>query len=221
VLHSPHAIPFGAFRSGAINVAADELLQRHAIRPMIIVVPLGTTKAFGGDSEWTDTPGAGRFDAYVVDVAHMIDRRYATLADRRHRALSGLSMGGYGAVNIALHHLKLFSVAESWSGYFTQTPTGPFVHATRAELAAASPAHVVPALAPDIRRRGLRLWLYQGNHDDVPVSAMRAFAREVRGAGATVRADVYRGGHNWGLWRPRVPRALILASAWFAQPPHR
>jgi S-formylglutathione hydrolase FrmB len=33
------------------------------------------------------------------------------------RAIGGLSEGGYGAINIALHHPREFSVVESWSGY--------------------------------------------------------------------------------------------------------
>ena len=65
---------------------------------------------------------------------------------RRGRGIAGLSMGGYGAVNIALRNLNLFSVVESWSGYFTQTPTGPFAGATPAALRANSPAAYVHTL---------------------------------------------------------------------------
>jgi hypothetical protein len=51
-------------------------------------------------------------------------------------------------------------VFESWSGYFTQTPTGVFGGATPALLDANSPAAYVRALAPRIRRLGLCAWLY-------------------------------------------------------------
>jgi glutamyl/glutaminyl-tRNA synthetase len=39
------------------------------------------------------------------------------LTERRARALVGLSEGGYGALNIGLHHPGEFHVLESWSGY--------------------------------------------------------------------------------------------------------
>lgn len=218
LLHSPAAVPMGIFTRGAVAARADGLTAQGRMRAMIIVVPLGKSRAFAGDTEWANTR-AGPFDSYVVDVVRFIDRHYSTLADRRHRGLGGVSMGGYGAVNVALNHLPLFSVAESWSGYFTQTPTGPFVGATRAQLDAASPTAEVRSRARVIRRLGLRTWLYQGDHDDVSAAAMYAFARQLRRAGSQVRSAVYPGGHNWALWSGQMSRQLEAASEWFSRSP--
>src|SRR5256885_10152258 len=102
---------------------------------------------------------------YVLDVVQDVDRRFATLADRRHRGIAGVSEGAYGALNIALHHLAMFSVAESWSGYFTQTPSGPFAGASPVALRANSPGAYVSALSAPIHRLGLRAWLLQARLD--------------------------------------------------------
>lgn len=218
LLHSPAAVPMGILTRRSVAARADALTAQGRMRPLIIVVPLGKSSDFAGDTEWANTP-AGPFDSYVVDVVRFIDHRYATLADRQHRGLGGVSMGGYGAVNVALNHLQLFSVAESWSGYFTQTATGPYIGASQAQLNAASPTAKLPSRTRLIRRLGLRVWLYQGNHDDVSASAMRAFARQLRKAGAQVRSVVYPGGHNWALWSGQMSRQLQAASEWFAQSP--
>jgi enterochelin esterase-like enzyme len=204
---------------GAVDVRANTLIARHRIRPLILVMP-GGKQGLHDDTEWANT-GSGPWMSFVMDVVRDVDRRFATLADRRHRAIAGASEGAYGALNVGLHHLADFSVIESWSGYFAQTPTGPFSGATPAELAANSPADYVPSLAPAIHRLGLRAWLLQGRTDWRSPAAIRAFAAELHAAGADVRYGFFPGGHDWGLWRAQTPRMLIAADRWFAERPGR
>jgi enterochelin esterase-like enzyme len=220
LLHSPAGVPQGIFTAGALAARADVLVHERRMQPMIVVVPRARTGLFGNDTEWANA-GAGRYEDFLLDAVRFVDGHYATRADRQDRGLGGLSMGAYGAANIALHHLGLFSVVLSWSGYFTQTPTGPFAGASRALLARNSPAAEVAGRAAAIRRLGLRAWIYQGTHDDVRVRDTAAFAHALARAGAEVRFAVYPGGHDWRLWRAQVPRQLEDASTWFATPPRR
>lgn len=194
---------------------ADTLMQHHRIRPMIIVAPSGDPSTFS-DTEWADTP-SGRWGTYLIDVVHSVDARFATRADRGHRAIAGLSEGGYGALNTALRHLGLFSVAESWSGYFRQTHSGVFAHATPAQLAAASPVDYVGGLAPALRRLDTHVLLYTGRSDKTyHPSVFFGFAARLRAAGAAVTTRTYPGGHSWPLWRREMPMSLEYADRWMA-----
>ena len=57
------------------------------------------------------------FDEVVTkDLIPYIDTNFRTLADREHRALAGLSMGGLQAYLIGLNHLDLFSYIGGFSG---------------------------------------------------------------------------------------------------------
>ena len=57
------------------------------------------------------------YDDYVAfDVLQHVDRHYRTLADGRHRGIAGLSMGGYGAITLALRFPEHFRAAASHSG---------------------------------------------------------------------------------------------------------
>jgi enterochelin esterase-like enzyme len=201
----------------AIEVRMNTLIAEHRVRPMILVMPAGQQGLFN-DDEWANARD-GRWADYVMDVVRDVDKRFETLANRRHRAIAGLSEGAYGALNIGLRHLATFSVIESWSGYFVQTPTGPFADATPAELAANSPFAYVPTLAARIHRLGLRAWLLQGRTDWRSPAEIRAFADELHAAGADVRYGFFPGGHDWGLWRAQTPRMLIAVSRWFGQRP--
>ena len=204
----------------AVHVRANVLIAQHKLPPVILVMPGGKSGVLGADTEWANTP-SGRWMDYVIDVVHDVDHRFATLADRRHRGIAGDSEGAFGAVNIALHHLGLFSVLESWGGYFTETPTGVFAGASAATLRANSPASYIGSLAPEIRRLGLRAWLFQGRTDSQDPAQVRDFSVALHNAGADVRLGFFPGGHDWGLFRAQTPRMLAAAGSWFEQRPGR
>jgi enterochelin esterase-like enzyme len=221
VLYLLHGYPgtWNVFMNvGAAQVDANVLIAEHKMPPTIIVMPAGAQGLLHGDTEWANA-GAGPWMDFVVDVVHDVDRRFATYADRRHRGLAGDSEGGYGAANIALHHLGMFSVFEGWSGYYTQTRSSVFKDATAAEIRDNSPAQYVGAVAPEIHRLGLRAYLYQGQTEQTPPPLMQGFADELHRAGADVRVGFFGGGHDWSLWRAQLPRMLEAAGQWFERPP--
>ncbi|MDZ7630003.1 MAG: alpha/beta hydrolase-fold protein [Gemmatimonadaceae bacterium] len=58
-----------------------------------------------------------RYDEYVVhDVVSYVDSAYRTIAQRDARAIGGLSMGGYGAISLAMRYPEMFVAAASHSG---------------------------------------------------------------------------------------------------------
>lgn len=205
---------------GRVHVVENVLLHRHRMRPMIIVMPAGGQGILHGDTEWANTR-AGRWENFILSVVGDVDHRFATIRDRQHRGIGGDSEGGYGAVNVGLHHLNLFSVIQGWSGYYTQTPTAVFAGASPEELRANSPAEYVSSLAPAIHRLGLRAWLYQGRTEPTDPALVRSFAAQLHAAGAEVRLGFFPGKHDWGLFRREIPRMLTSASRWFAQRPTR
>ena len=81
---------------------------------MIIVCPDG-----GGSRWYFDSPiDAGfRYETYIVgELVPWIDRHYRTVASREGRGITGLSMGGHGALYLAFRHQDVFGAAGSMSG---------------------------------------------------------------------------------------------------------
>src|SRR6266704_4062969 len=73
------------------------------------------------DSWYTNsaTVAGDKFEDYVAkDLVNEIDEKYRTIRVRHGRAIAGLSMGGYGAVKLALKYPGLFELAGSLSGAF-------------------------------------------------------------------------------------------------------
>jgi S-formylglutathione hydrolase FrmB len=95
---------------------APELTSYADTYQVLIVCP------DGGKSSWYfDSPvdPAMRYETYISkEVVKYIDTHFKTIADKAHRAITGLSMGGHGALFLALRHPKVFGEAGSMSGGF-------------------------------------------------------------------------------------------------------
>ncbi len=87
---------------------------------MIIVCP------DGGYSSWYfDSPldTAYRFETFVSrEVVAFVDKHYRTMASREYRAITGLSMGGHGALFLAFRHAGTYGAAGSMSGGVDMRP---------------------------------------------------------------------------------------------------
>jgi len=81
---------------------------------IIIVCPDG-----GYGSWYWDSPinPAFKYETYVSqELVNWIDSKYKTIKDKKGRAITGLSMGGHGALYLALKHQDVFGAAGSMSG---------------------------------------------------------------------------------------------------------
>jgi enterochelin esterase-like enzyme len=212
LLHGIPGVPNAFLLTVRAGVVEDVLLAEHRIRPMILVMPMGSTGQFT-DKEWVDgvRPHEG-WSAFVWrDVVRAIDARYRTIPSGAGRAIGGLSEGGYGAINIALHHPREFRVVESWSGYELADPLPAIFGHDRALIAADSPLLRLRHEAGALRRAHDSFWFYSGASD--PLQAQNAsFARMLTALGIRHRYRELPGGHNWALWRGQAASSLLAAS---------
>lgn len=90
-----------------------KLTEYAAKYNFIIVTPEG------GDGWYTDsaTVPNDKYESYIIrELIPEIDKNFRTLADRDHRAVAGLSMGGYGAIKFGLKYPEKFALVGSFSG---------------------------------------------------------------------------------------------------------
>jgi Putative esterase len=174
LLHGFWGSPSSFVDSFRMASVADELIASGQARPFVIVMPPGGALQHGKTSgEW-----AAIWERFVIArVVPWTDAHLSTIASPAGRAIAGLSAGGFGAVDIALRHLRTFSVAESWEGYFRPFRDGPFTNATNADLAAHDPTLLVRKHAPYVRTH-IRFFLSTGkSHGIVKAEWTFEFAR--------------------------------------------
>lgn len=93
---------------------APQARRNADLHQVIIVCPDG-----GFGSWYFDSPvdAAYRYETYVAtELVQQVDSRYKTIKDRKGRAITGLSMGGHGALYLAMRHPDVYGAAGSMSG---------------------------------------------------------------------------------------------------------
>jgi len=209
LLHGFPGRPLAFLLTVRLGVVEDELYAKGKGQPVILVMPFGSTGTFT-DEEWANGVGTGEDWATFVSRDHVqpIDARYRTVAAPAGRAIAGLSEGGYGAINVALHNPGEFRVVESWSGYERAAHIRSIFGRELQSVTANSPLDTLPAAAPELRRAHVYFWFYSGTDDALRVQN-RAFADELKRLQVPHRYLVFRGGHNWALWRGQATRELL------------
>jgi enterochelin esterase-like enzyme len=212
LLHGVPGQPVQFLNIGQVATTEATLVAAGRMKPMILVMPTGT-RSLLTDEEWANGihPGNGWETFVARDLVSAIDTRYRTIPGARGRGIAGLSEGGYGALNIGLHHPGEFGVLESWSGYMVASNIPAIFGYSPQLLAYNSPAKWISAVLPQVRANGTYIWFYSGASDTL-TAQNRAFAAELTALGVPHHFFEARGRHNWGLWRGLMPQSLITAS---------
>ena len=94
--------------------ASIESLEEKGLGDMIYVFPSGYTTYYCNRID----NGYPYMDMFVTELVPFVDKTYRTIPDKAHRALTGYSMGGFGACALALKHPELFSLSAPLSMSF-------------------------------------------------------------------------------------------------------
>lgn len=186
----------GWVTQGRMNFILDNLLAAGKARPLLVVMDNGTVPpppAVPGAAPRSAPAGLnfqGFADVLLNDLIPRIDAAYRTLADREHRAMAGLSMGGMQTLQIGLRNLDRFA----WLGSFSGPPLAGFAVATSYDG--------VFADAATFNRQVRLLWLGAGSAEERFATAVKQMHAALEQAG--IRHCVYESpgtAHEWQTWR--------------------
>ncbi|MGA7547992.1 MAG: alpha/beta hydrolase family protein [Candidatus Sulfotelmatobacter sp.] len=106
------------FNSGGWTLL-DDLRQRHTIGDFLIVAPEGRRGFYINSAD-----GSVRYsDFFLQEFIPLIESKYRVSSGRKNRAISGISMGGYGALRFAFSHPEMFSAVSAQSAaLITESP---------------------------------------------------------------------------------------------------
>jgi S-formylglutathione hydrolase FrmB len=217
VIYFLHGLPGGSGSYQSITQVAAAL---EASGHDAIIVGAQGARGSDTDPEWRDW-GAGRNweTATAKELVSVVDHRYRTIAKRAGRILIGISAGGYGATLIALHNPTVYSVVESWSGYFhATTPDGTAALELGSQDADdwANAHKLIPKAKRFLSAYSTPTYFafYVGKGDTLFKDENLVFYNELRKAGITnVVFRLYAGGHDWNLWSEHAETWLSKALA--------
>ncbi len=186
----------------------------------LLVMPEGESSYYTNAVD----PAEDRFEDYIVhDLIADVETRFSIATGRPNRALVGVSMGGFGAVKIALRHPDLFIFAAGLSSAL-DVPRRPFsikrFHQSRHYRAIFGPTGsqtrrendpfvLVRTASPDATPY---LFLTCGDQEGL-LPANREFATLLAERRFKYEFHTARGSHDWNQWNAWLPMLLQAVAA--------
>ncbi|MCU0396366.1 MAG: esterase family protein [Chitinophagaceae bacterium] len=181
---------------------------------VIIICPEG-----GRNSWYVNSPlqPQSQFETFVAEeVTDFVDSTFRTRNQPQYRAISGLSMGGHGALYIAMRHRQLFGLAGSMSGAvdLTQTRDGFGLSSVIGDSTGWH-RYSVLHLADSASMAGLQLILDCGL-DDRLLPGNRALHQQWLNLRVPHVYMERPGGHTWDYWRASIWHHLVFFSGYWS-----
>jgi enterochelin esterase-like enzyme len=202
LLHGGHGSPRDWFdKKGGALTTLQKLYAADKLPPSIVVTPDGNDKRGSSpywDPEYIDGPNGNVSTAIGAELVKIIQSRYRTLPNPDFWAIGGLSSGGWGAINVGLHHWHNFSILFSHSGYF-QDRSGP----------QNSPIIYIKNISPQAQQK-LRIYLDTGKSDVEELKQAREFAKVLNQLKIYHVFRQFPGNHTWSYWREHLADSLTF-----------
>ena len=204
LLHGSPGADHDWFTAGKADQSADTLIAIGKIPELILILPDGNGQE-AATSEWGNSFDQHQLiETYVaVDLVKYVDQKYRTLAQPAYRGIGGLSMGGFGAMNIAVHHPDVFGTVISLGGYYYAE--GSTWGNNTTYMQENSPADVLPG-----NKSAWKLHIYLGaaTSDEPYYMDTQRFAHTLDTLHVPYQLDIQHGYHSWSVWQTQMYNAL-------------
>jgi len=226
LLHGSGDDQTGWVQFGEVLTIADKAIKEGLATAMIIVMPDADT---GRRGYFNDPKGDWNYeDFFFTELMPYVENNYRIKADKRYRAISGLSMGGGGTFMYALHHPELFSSACPLSascGPLTLEEAGTWLERrnerkyTDAEKEKYFKTHSAVELIntlPVDQIKSVR-WFIDCGDDDFLYEGNCMVHIAMRKKEIPHEFRIRDGAHNWTYWRDSLPVVLQFVTMAFHQ----
>ena len=215
----------GWVQFGEVQRIADEAIKNGVATPMIIVMPDADTERIG---YFNDVLKKWRYEDFFFDeLMPYVEKKWRIKAEKRFRAISGLSMGGGGTFVYALHRPDLFSAAcplSAWLGELSQdrfenSLSGAEKNAGKDKITNHYKRHNPLELFQTVPKKDLRSvrWYIDCGDDDFLFEGNSLTHIALTKLQIPHEYRVRDGGHTWTYWRESLPEVLRFVSEGFHQ----
>lgn len=226
LLHGMDDTNKGWYERGHVKDVMDQLVASGEVQPMIIVTPdAGGSVREGKWNGYFDMNGWSYEEFFFTEFMPIIENTYRIKADKQHRAVAGLSMGGGGATSYAQRHADMFCACYAMSALMHLPPadTSRMEGLEKITLLtdAVNRLSCVDYVrqADEERKKELRTvsWWVDCGDDDFLFDCNLDFYQAMRRAHIPCQLRIRDGGHTWEYWHSALYIALPFVSRQFGK----
>jgi enterochelin esterase-like enzyme len=202
-------------QQGSLAGAANQMIDANDATEMIVVCP-EAGKTF---MNYFNSPGWLYEDYFFQELIPFIEANYRVFADKKHRAIAGLSMGGGGTIVYASHHPELFCAAYAMSAYLYKLDL-PFINKTdpvQQKLQQLVDDNNCVKFVQNASKEKIEAmktvnWFIDCGDDDFTFKPNLEFVLAMQSAGVPMQVRIRDGAHTWEYWHSALYIALPFVS---------
>lgn len=176
-------------RDGKIQNFMDNYINEGWIQPFIIVMPFADISMY-----------VQKYETHIIDeVRGYVNNHYRVKTNKASTAISGISMGGFGAFYLAHRHQDLFGLSVPLSGYFDMNYYLEFAKSEKVTMDS-------------------ELHFYCASDDTTSFVSNQALVNKLRKNNIELTYKVSTGGHTWRYWNGISKDFLRVVSDYFSKP---
>ena len=210
--------------SGNVQTIADETIASGFALPVIIVMPDASGEGEnrrGQHMGYFDMPGWEYEKFFFGEFVPAVESAFRIKGDKKHRAISGLSMGGGGTAVYAQHRPDMFSSACPLSGLLgapSDNVRSKYHHTFIESAERTIPVGFLEKASPETAGalRTVR-WYVDCGDDDYLLQGNIEFFMLMKKLGIPLEFRIRNGAHNWAYWRSALPQVLTFISTGFSE----
>lgn len=225
LLHGAGDDQTGWVQFGEVLHITDKAISQGHATPMIIVMPDANTKRKGYfnsiNGEWLYE------DFFFQELMPYVEKTYRIKAEKRYRAIAGLSMGGGGTTIYAMHHPELFIAACPLSAAMRNSTIDDFVkkynpdvdNGSEREKVAYYKRYNAHAFLEETSVEAIKTvdWYFDCGDDDFLYEGNSLMHISLRKKDVPHEFRIRDGAHSWTYWRESLPDVLHFVSERFHQ----
>lgn len=188
ILHGGGEDESGWGSQGKTDLIMDNLIAAKKAQPMLVVMPDAN---MGGPA--FDESGLKKFESEInITIIPFVENNYRVIADAKHRAMAGLSMGGIHTLYTGIKHTDQFS----YLGVFSSGWIVP----NQNEIAN-NQYEFLKNNSSTINSNLQQLWIAMGGKEDIAYKNCQMMLSKFDEMKIKYSYSEYPGGHSWPVWR--------------------
>ncbi len=209
LLHGVYGSHWAWSLKGGVHKTANRLIEQGKMRPMVLVMP---SDGFFGDGSGYLPHQTENYEQWIVEeLINVVQEHIAGVSEKSNTFITGLSMGGYGAMRLGA---KYPTVLRSFSGHSSVTEFS--------QLALFLEGNDDRELSKSVRSKESVLECILANKEKLPhfrfdcgtedllIDFNRQLHRKLEENNIQHTYIEYAGGHQWEYWRTHVEDSLLF-----------
>ena len=210
-------------KNSRMHEVADELMASGECRKSVIFMPnAGGKDTHNIQNGYFNVQDWAYEDFFFKEFVPQVEKKYHCIADKEHRAVMGLSMGGGGSTVYCIRHSDMFSSCYAMSAWLDtevdENQPKDKLYITRESVHANSPFKLLENVdKKTVQQLNTVHWFFDCGDDDGLLYYSVDLHRKYKELGINTELRVMNGIHNWEYWHRALRDALAFASRNFGK----